>query len=197
MALVDALTQVLTGPSASTLWSLRADLLEAGVPEEAPVWPVLDHFHAFLDRLATSTTSRDYSHLASKMDISAVGGVIAEHLLESDTPSDLATRFFTGLLSEGLMVLATRQHVKAWEGELAAVYRDAGWSLYGDLWRWTESQRPELDPGERRRLIDTLLAPLHSDQAGSHKTLLVGVLFQILLLARLREAVPDLLEPGA
>ena len=73
---------------------------------------------ALLDQLATGTSSRDYSDLASKLDVGALGGVVLEHVLESEKAEDLALRLFTGLLSEGLMVLATRQHVKAWEGEL-------------------------------------------------------------------------------
>jgi hypothetical protein len=179
----ECLARLLRSPSTADLWDLRADLLEAGLPPDARSWRLIDEFRGFLDRLGTSTSSRDYSHLASKLDITAVGGVILERLLEIKDARELALRLLSGLLSEGLMVLATRQHVKAWEGELAAVYDDAAWFLYGELSRWAERSKPDLPPAERRRLLDTLLAPLRSpDTPGSHKAVIVGLLFQVLLV---------------
>jgi hypothetical protein len=190
MSIRDELTGVLRGPTPAALWRLRAELLEAGIPPEAPVWRVMDEFRHYLDQLATSTSSRDYSDLASRLDISAVGGVVLEHALESEKAEDLALRLFTGLLSEGLMVLATRQHVKAWQGELSAVCRNAAWYLYDELWRWAEARKPDLPPHERRLLLDRLLAPLcSSDGAGSSGPVLAGLLFQVLLLSHLAEQI--------
>ena len=130
------------------------------------------------------------------MDISAVGGVIAEHLLESDTPGDLATRLFTGLLSEGLMVLATRQHVKAWRGELGSVFRDTAWTLYHELWQWAAARKPELDPAERSRLVEQLLQPLRADGDSSPETaraILACSLYVLLVVEALADSVvaPD------
>ena len=73
-------------------------------------------------------------------------------------------RLLGALLSEGLMVLATRQHVKAWEGELSAVYRAAAWYLYDELWRWAAGLKPDLSAADRRRLLDRLVtkAPARS-----------------------------------
>jgi len=188
MPVREALTDVLRSPSSDDLWRLRAELLQAGVSGDCGAWRVIDEFQRFLDRLSTGTTSRDYSDLASKLDISAVGGVILEQILESDEAQDLAMRLFTGLISEGLMVLATRQHVKAWEGELAAVYRGAAWYLYQELWRWAEARKPELPARQRRLLLDQLLAPVHSDETGGFaKAILLGLLFQLLLLSYLSE----------
>ena len=76
MSVRDTLSAVLTSPSPGALWSLRADLLESGVPADASVWSVIGEFHGFLDHLAAGISSREYSHLASKMDIGAVGGVV-------------------------------------------------------------------------------------------------------------------------
>jgi hypothetical protein len=195
MSIQDAVTRAVSSPSAEDLWRLRAELLEAGLPAEAGVWRVLEEFQRFLDQLATSTSSREYSHLASKLDISAVGGVVLEHVLESDQAQDLAMRLFTGLLSEGLMIAATRQHVKAWEGELAAVYRSAGWYVYEEMWRWAEERKPELPARERRRLLDRLLEPVRSAETdGFSKAVLLGLLFQLLLLSRLSR---DLERAGA
>jgi hypothetical protein len=181
----EGLAAVLRSPTVDTLWRFRADLFEARVPADAPVWTVVDEFRAFLDQLATSTSSREYSELASKLDIGAVGGVVLEHILEEPDSRALGLRLLTGALSEGLMVLATRQHVRAWEGELDSVYRGAAWYLYGELWRWTEHARPDLPIGERRRLLDTLFAPLQSEATGGfYKAVLLGLLFQVLLIGQ-------------
>jgi hypothetical protein len=182
MSLDDSLAAVLSSPTAAAVWSLRSDLLEAGVPDDSRIWTLIEEFHRFLDRLATGTTSREYSHLASKLDVGAISGVILERLTEEAEPAERAMRLLSGALSEGLMVLATRQHVRAWEGELAAVHRDAAWFLYGELWRWTRERTPELDPVERRRLLDELMTPLQSlETTGEHTAILVGRLFQILI----------------
>jgi hypothetical protein len=183
-----ALTRALSSPTPETLWRLRADLLERGLPPEARVWSVLGEFQGFLDRLATSTSSREYSHLASKLDVAAVGGVVLEQAFESRGREDLGFRILSGLLSEGLMVLATRQHVKAWEGELAAVYRSAAWYLYGELWRWAERKKPDLPAAERRRLLDALFDPVHSKETGGfYKAVLLGHLFQLILVSYLMD----------
>ncbi len=185
------LARVLAAPSAADLWRLRADLLESGVPPSAGVWAVLDEFHRFLDELETRTSSRNFSELASKMDISAISGVLLEHLLEPGDARELAVRVLSGVLGEGLMVAATRQHVKAWAGELAAVHRGAAWYLYGALWRWAEGLRPELPAADRRQLLDRLLGPLTGEAPGDVKAALVGRLFQILLLSHLATSVPQ------
>jgi hypothetical protein len=189
------LGRVLRSPSPGDLWSLRARLLEAGLSPEARAWAVIDGFRRFLDQLATGTSSREYSHLASKLDIGAVGGVVLEQLLEVEDAEELALRLLTGLLSEGLMVLATRQHVKAWEGELAAVYDDAAWFLYGELWRWAERSKPDLPAAERRRLLDSLLGPVRRRETpGFHKAVIVGLLFQVLLVSHVATEAPQLLR---
>ena len=190
MSLRSSLERTLASPTVADLWRLRAELLVAGLPDDAGVWGVLDQFQRYLDQLATSSTSREYSELASRLDISAVGGVVLEHVLEADDADELALRLLTGLLSEGLMVLATRQHVQAWAGELDAVYRGAAWYVYGALWRWAERRKPGLAAAERRRLLDGLFEPLLSDATeGSAKAVLLGLLFQVLLIAQL---APDL-----
>jgi hypothetical protein len=188
MSVREAMVKVLASPSAKDLWKLRAELLQAGIPANARPMAILGEFQRFLDHLATGTSSREYSELASKLDIGAVGGVVLEQMLESKQGEDLALRLFTGALSEGLMVLATRQHIRAWEGELAAVYREASWFLYGELWRWAESKKPELPAPARRELLDRLISPvLASGEDGVSKALLLGLLFQMLLLSALSD----------
>lgn len=181
----DSLALMLAAPSAETLWRLRADLLAAGTPPDSRLLTLLADFHDYLDRLATGMSSRDYSNLASKLDISAISGVILERLGEaSESSSALALELLSGAVSEGLMVLATRQHVRAWEGELASVHRGAAWVLYDELWRWTTDRRPDLGGSERRALLDELMAPiLDPDSSGLLKAALICRLFQLLIAA--------------
>jgi hypothetical protein len=181
-----ALAGVLSSPTPQGLWELRSRLLEAGIPDHDPIWQIVGEFHRFLDELGTRTSSREYSQLASKLDIGAVGGVVIEQLLEPEDPAETSMRLLSALLSEGLMFLATRQHVKAWEGELSAVHRAAAWYLYGELWRWAARLKPDLSPADRRRLLDRLLSPALSDETdGTTKAVLLGLLFQVLVLHHL------------
>jgi hypothetical protein len=190
------LTTVLSQPSAAALWRLRADLLELDLTAGQRLWPLLGEFHDYLDRIETGTSSRDYSNLASKLDIGAISGVLMERMAEPQASSELALNLLSGAISEGLMVLATRQHVKAWEGELCSVYRSAAWFLYDELWQWSCTRTPDLAAADRRRLLDEILAPIQADDTpGLHKAVLVGRLFQILLLSRLVETFPELGAP--
>jgi hypothetical protein len=195
MSLVDSLALVASEPSPVGLWELRADLLGAGVPPDAPVVRVIGSFHDYLDRISTGVSSRDYSHLASKLDISAISGVILERLAEAEDSEDMAMGILSGALTEGLMVLATRQHVRAWEGELESVHRTAAWTLYEELWRWSTERNPELSPGRRRTLIDALLEPATSREAsGLVKAVVIGRLFQIMVISRLPQDVAAALD---
>ncbi len=183
----EALAAVLSSPDPRDLWNLRAELLEADVPHDARVFVVLDEFRGFLDQVATRMSSREYSELASKLDVGAVGGVVLAQVLEAEDDRELGLKLLTAVVSEGLMVLATRQHVRAWEGELAAVYRNAAWVLYPELWHWTVELKPDLPASDRSKLLDDLLGPVHSDAtSGFHKAILVGVLFQVLLIGTVK-----------
>jgi len=178
----ESLGLLLAAPSAETVWRLRGELLAAGRTPDERVFALLAAFHDYLDRLATGMSSRDFSHLASKLDISAISGVILERLAEQDSPADLALNLVSGALSEGLMVLATRQHVRAWEGELAAVHRSAAFALYQELWRWSADRSPKLDPAERRRLLDDLVAPaVDPNRPPLVRATLICRLFQLLI----------------
>ena len=186
MSVRDALRRVLSSPTAGDLWQLRSEMLEAGLPAGARAWVVLDEYHRFLDQIATATTSREYSDLASKLDIGSLSGIVLDRLLEPKDARQLTLSLLSGVLSEGLMVLATRQHVKAWGEGLAAVYRGAAWFLYAELWRWAEEQKPDLPASDRRELLDRLFEPVHSrEEPGFPKAVLLGYLFQLLLVTYL------------
>jgi hypothetical protein len=176
----------LESPTPEGLWELRADLLESGTAPDDRLLEIIGEFHSFLDRFATSTSSRDLNHLASKLDIGAIGGVVLEQLFESPNTKDLAMRILTGGISEGLMVLASRQYVRVQEGELAALFRDVAWTLYQRLWQWTAEANRNLGTSERRQLIDKITQPLlDTDASNVVKAVLAGRLYQVLVLAHL------------
>lgn len=188
MPLPPSLLIILREPSAALLWELRGELLASGLSPGARVFELLTQFHRFLDRLETGAASRDHSERASLMDMGSFGAVVATDLLEAEEPTELSRRLLSGALTEGLAVLATRQHVKAWRGELASVFRDAAWALYDELWRWATERKPELDPAERAKLIDQLLTPIRDESVEPFQSaLLVSSLFALLIV----EAVAD------
>jgi hypothetical protein len=188
MPLPPSLVAILRAPSAAAVWELRADLLSTGLSPGSRVLDLLAEFYRFLDRFETGGASRDHSERASLMDIGSFGAVVAADLLEAEATPELARRLLAGALTEGLAVLATRQHVKAWRGELASVFRDAAWALYDELWRWAAKRKPELAPTDRVRLINQLLAPLRDERSEpSQNALLVSTLFALLIV----EAVVD------
>ncbi len=184
MSVRETLAATLTHPTPAALWRLRADLLEAGVSPGSRVWRLIEEYQRFLQSLQTGSASRHYSDLASKLDIGSITGVVVDRFFESTDAKSLARSLLTGFLSEGLMVLATRQHVHAWEESLGAVCSGASWFLYQELWQWSQEKNPELAAGERRRMLDGLFQPLCSGEAGgASKAVLIGSLFQLLLLS--------------
>lgn len=193
MSVPDSLTQMLTSPTPEGLWALRGDLLVAGVPAGLPVWHVLDQAHHFLNTLKSKSTAREYSHFASLLDIGAIGLVVLDNLGEGGENEGFLGKILTGALSEGLMVLAARQYVKAWEEEMSAVYQEAAWALYQLLWHVSEQMQSGLKAGERRTLIDHLLRPLTlEDTPGTVKAILAGRLYQLLLLVHVhRQLSPN------
>lgn len=194
MNIQQSLSAVLTQPSTDTLWQLRGDLLQAGWPAESPVWEILETFYHFLSELSAGTSAHQYSQIASLLDIGAVGGVALENLLQSDSSTDLWQRFLAGGISEGLMVLASRQYIKAFKVEMATVYQSTAWILYRQLWQLSVQAQPELDVTTRRQLIDNLLAPIHDDSVPEVvKIGLNGRLFQILLAQHLRLSAGQLI----
>lgn len=188
----ETVTAVFTHPSCQTLCALQADLLQAGYAPDTPALTVLDQFFTFLNELSASMSAREFSHLATMFDIGAVGGVALQNLLETDDIGSLWSRLLAGSLSEGLMVLASRQYVKSAEAGIVSVYRQAGWYIYRELWQLSSRLQPDQDAALRRQLLDQLLAPIHDDDVpGPVKAALLGRLFQLLLLAHLRLTIND------
>lgn len=189
----NSLSLVLSSPTPAVLWQLRADLLEGGLPPDAPALAVLDNFFAFLNELSASMSAHEYSKLASLLDIGAVGGVAVQSLIESDmAEGDFWKRLLAGGFSESLMVLASRQYVKAFKAEIASICQSAAWYLFGELWQLSVQHQTELEPAARRQHIETLLAPIRQKEVDDVvKAILIGRLFQTLLLLRLPMEIRD------
>jgi len=189
MELPNSLNTVIQQPSAAAVWELRGDLLGRGLPPDSKVFALLAELHRFLDRLATGAASRGHSERASMMEVGSLSGVVASDLAEAADAGEWARRLLSAAVTEGLAVLATRQHVRAWRGELASVFREAAWYLYDELWLWASRRKPDLEPAKRRQLLDQLLAPIRGDDLdGSRKAAVVCSLFLLLLVDCMTEA---------
>jgi hypothetical protein len=187
MSIKDSLAQVLKMPTPDALWQLRADLLESGLQPDSRALTILGEFHGFLNELVASSTSRQYSHFASILDLGAVGSVAIQNLLEMSDSEDWSQRLFAGALGEALMVLAARQYVKAWEEELKANYNAAAWFLTGEFWRLSVELKPDLPNASRRRLIARMETNLRDEGVeGIVRAAYIVHFFQLLLFVRLQ-----------
>ncbi len=182
MRLPDSLVSLINEPNADAVWDLRGDLLGLGVPPENRCFELLAEFHRFLDGLATGAASRGHSERASLMEIGALSGVVASDLAEAEDAGEWAGRMLAAAFTEGLAVLSTRQHVKAWRGELKSVFREAAWFLYQELWRWASVKKPDLDPASRRLLLDQLMAPIQDETTDERAKAAVLSSFFVLLV---------------
>jgi hypothetical protein len=187
MELRTSLIQVLAEPTPDALWRLRGELLELGLASDSDIMSTLHEFYQFLNELVASSTAREFSHFASIMDMAAVAGVAVQNLLNIEDSEDWWKRFMMGGASEGLMVLAARQYVKAWEEEMRASYNASAWYLSQEYWELSARLRPDLPLQARRQLVDRLLVPIQDAQVeGIVKAGLIVRLFQVLLLARFK-----------
>jgi hypothetical protein len=195
MSFQDLLTRLLTTPTPGDLLALQTRLLAAEAdPARAEAarraLEVAREFHSYLTEIEAKASAREYSHLASLLDIGAVGGVALENLAQ--TGESLLQRLLLGGLSETLMVLASRQYVKAWSREMRPLHLQAVWFLRAELWRLSAGRRPDMPVEERAGLVDGLLAPAMEDSLGDEaRVALLGRLFQVLLVVYLGQALGE------
>jgi hypothetical protein len=190
--LQEALKPILTLPTPEALIGLQGALLALDEESEAKdqALEVTNHFFAYLSDLKSKITSRNYSEMASKLDIGAVGAVALESILTTDS-EDRWKGLTLGGIAEVLMVAASRQYVKGWEVETALVHSQAAWYLSEALWRASSEMQPDLQPEKRWEAIQALLAPAHDpDVPAPEKALLLGRIFQLLLITYLARLVP-------
>jgi len=191
-SLRDALRSILSRPTPKALIELQGALLALEGQDEAVerALKVADHFYTYLSDLQSKVTARDYSEMASSLDIGAVGAVALESLIVSDG-QELWKRLLLGGIGEGLMVAASRQYIKAWQVEAGLVHSQAVWYLGEALWRTSQQMQPDLPAGERRQAIESLLAPARDpDTPAATKVLLIGRIFQLLLLSHVSRLLP-------
>jgi hypothetical protein len=190
-SLQDAIQPILSHPTPAALVEVQGALLALGGEASGPVLEIAGHFYAYLNELQSKVTARDYSELASRLDIGAVGAVALENILAGKDES-LMQSLLLGGLGEALMVAASRQYIKGWEVEAGLVHSRTAWYLAEALWRTSEAMQPELAAEARWQAIESLLAPARDpDVAAPVKALLLGRIFQVLLLAYLARLQPD------
>lgn len=181
--LKDLLSHIARAPTCDDLWTLRGTLLVCtqDQPEGQIVNEVAREFYIYLSELQSKMTARQYNELASRLDIGSVGMLALQDIIIEQ--EKLWTSLLLGGIGEGLMILASRQYIKAWEQELKSVHRRAAWTLYGVLWQLSRQYQPEMASNERQALIERTLAPaLEEGTAFETKALMLLRLFQTVLL---------------
>ena len=191
-SMIEALQVVLQRPTPAALLDLQGALLSSGVtgPAVERTIEITGQFHAYLCELESKIAARDYSELASRLDIGAVGMVAVENLV-ANKDEKLLQRLLAGGLGEGLMVAASRQYVRAWQVEAGLVHRNAAWFLARVLWDVSREMQPEMPDGQRWQMVQSLLAPAHDAGVPEPgKALLVGRVYQLLLFVHVLYLVP-------
>ena len=188
MDLEPILHKVLQEPTPEALWELQGALRVQTISASENQARALSHaleaageFYLYLSELQSKTTAREFSELASLLDMGAVGLVAVENLVTEG--ENFWEKVLLGGLGESLMVLASRQYIKAWAQETELVHRRAAWYLFGALWELSVECQPDLAAEQRQALIQALLAPsLEAETPVLAKIALLGRLFQVLLL---------------
>jgi hypothetical protein len=184
-----ALRPVLSQPTPEALIALQGVLLslEGDGEEVGQALEIAGRFYLYLIELRSKITARDYSELASRLDISAVGVVALENIILAEGQA-FWQRLVLGAVAELLMVAASRQYIKGWQAETTLVHTQAAWYLTEALWQASVQSYPDLESEQRWRAIQTLLAPVSSaDVPAPEKAVLLGLIFQLLLLTHLSE----------
>jgi hypothetical protein len=170
-------------PTPDDLWALRGVILaceEAGHDTQL-VQHVITEFYSYVSEVQAKVSAQRYNELASRLDIASVGVLALQDIMVER--ENLGLSLLLGSLSEGLMVLASRQYVKAWEQELRSVHRRAAWVLYDVWWRLSLQYRPDIPGDDRRALIEATIAPARESALPfEERMLLLLRLFQIALL---------------
>lgn len=194
-ALAAALAAVLRNPDPDRLEALQEALLlhQAAAPAEqvavvSEALALAGDFYRYLVDLQARLTARQFSELASWLDMAAVGAVALEHLVSN--PGGGWVELVAAGLSEALMAVASRQYVRAWSVELKGIDLQARWRLRESLWRLSLSMQPELSPAERMAAVQRLVAPLADPTLPSAgRLLLLARLYQVALTVQVNRLI--------
>jgi len=195
-SLQEAIQPILNKPTPHALLDLQGALLASGDDNLArdQALEFASVFYDYLSELESKLAAKDYSELASRLDIGAVGAVALENLFCGEG-EEFWKRLALGGVAEGLMVAASRQYVKGWQVETGLVYSRATWHLSRVLWQLSTETQADLSNAQRWDAIQTLLAPARDPGIpAADKALLLGRIYQILLLTYLARLLPP---PGA
>lgn len=185
---MDTLTQslllALRQPSPAALVSLQENLLAgaAASPARDRALAAAGHFYRYLVDLAAMLSARQYSEVASWLDMTAVGLVAFEEVLRGTASS--WRELLLAVASETAMVLGSRQYIRSWAVEVGPIHDGATWTLREALWRLSEETQPELAPAARLDALRRLLPESLSQAHQSARAVVLGRLFQVLLLIR-------------
>ncbi len=192
--------RLLTEPSPDDLWRLHPYLLALDTPESRAAREVARSFYAYLNVVQSKLSSKQYSSLAAVLAAGSVGAFSVQELIDAlRTDRENALRhLLVGGIAETLEVLATMQHVKAWEVEFAFTFEEVVWTLYEQWWRLSAETQPNLLFEQRQALVESLLIPLREPSISSAVRVVMAFrLFQILLLVRLVPLLEALPVPTA
>jgi hypothetical protein len=190
--LQDAIVPILSMPTPEALIALQGALLACDQEGETVdhALKVTGHFYDYLSELQSKIAARQYSEMASMLDIGAVGAVALENLISAEK-DDFWEKLVLGGLAEGLMVAASRQYIKGWQVETGLVHSHAVWVLTEALWHASNEMQPGLPSEQRWQAIQSLLAPANDpDVPAPNKALLLGRVFQILLITYVAQLLP-------
>lgn len=178
----ELLNRIASQPTTSDLWALRGALLARhDEPGAMQAHAIAREFYLYLSELQSKLDARQFNELASLLDVGAVGMLALQDILLEK--QDLWKNLLLGGLGEGLMVLASRQYVRAWARELELTNRRVAWTLYDALWQISRQLQPQQAEVERQALIEASLAPVLDDATPLEaKVLLMLRLFQTVLL---------------
>lgn len=181
------LARLLTAPGLDDLRGLQGLLLIASADDRRRAdaeraLQLAGELHDFLSELESKLGAKAYSQFASLLDIGAVGAVALETLSDPARRRPLSVGL--AALGEGLMVLASRQYVKAWQRELGPLADRAVWRCREALWRLSAGRCPDPGPAGRMAAIDSLLAPAADpDIDAEARHAFVARLLQLLVVA--------------
>lgn len=198
---MDSLTQslhtVLRRPDPAALVALQEALLAGAAPSpaRAHALAVAGRFHRYLVDLQGRLSARQFSELASWLDITAVGLVAFEAVIQGAASS--WRELLIGIASEGAMVLGSRQYIKAWDAEVGPIHDGAVWFLREALWELSEESQPDLSPSARLEATRRLLPEALDTARHSARAVVLGRLFQVLLLIRVLRLLALQADPKA
>lgn len=180
----DNLMTVLTTPTPAAIWQLRGDLLESGWSHDSVLFEIIGRYYTFLDGITATLTAVQYNEWAHWLSIGSGFATLAESYMQVGT-SDLMSVLFPSGISEALEVFSSHQYVKSAEAQLHTHINQAAYHLYNTFWIISSTAQPHLSNSDRRHHLEHLFNIIHTTENEMVKGVLIGRLFQYLLLTQL------------